>query len=189
MSTAGPALDELQILQRAHHVALRRFALARLMSWNSAAIRRTARHGLAVLTAMLRRIIFLLAREVVLPPLRLRERLPALPPSNRSRPVRHGLRLTETPRQPRNRKSNPAPIPDPPALSHALFLDRLTRLDAAWCARHRIARRLARKIKSGAKSLRPARISVRDYPRLAEGFARMLDHLDDRLCAKARAPP
>lgn len=189
MSGPGPTLDELQTLQRTHHVALRRFVLSRLTSWNSAAIRRTARHGLAVLTAMLRRIIFLLAREVRLPPLRPRERLPALPRSKTTLRSGRRFRITDAPRPPRHRQRNPSPVPDPPALSHALFLERLARLDAAWRARHRIARRLARHIKSGAKNLRPAHTSLRDYPRLPDGFARMLDHLDDRLQASARGPP
>ena len=142
MLPGAPSLADLWHLAARHHGALKGFVLARAALWSDPTIRRTARQGLAVLAAMLRRLLHLLAREIVLPPLRVRTALEPLDCPARSRKPSLGFRLTEAKRERFPRTSNPSPTPDTPELSHALFLERLAVLANVYRARHRIARRL-----------------------------------------------
>lgn len=183
MFPGAPSLADLWQPAARHHGALKGFVLARAALWSDPAIRRTARQGLAVLAAMLRRLLHLLAREVVLPPLRVRTAPEPLDsPVYASKPSL-GFRLTETVRERTPREPNPAPTPDTPALSHALFLDRLVVLANAYRARHRIARRLARRAQSRRAPLATAPLRAPQLHRLPEGFRAMLDFLDLWLAA------
>jgi hypothetical protein len=189
MIPPGPTLPELWRMAAQHHGALRRFAVREAAGWADPAIRRTARRGLALLTAMIRRLLHLLALDVLLPPLRPRSDLAAIAPLTPPRARRHRFRLTETPRERAPRYANPDPAPDTPELSHALFLERLAVLAAAWRARDRIARRLARRVQpaSAKPSLRPLPPALR--ARALPGLIAVHDYVEECLAARARAPP
>ena len=178
MFPGAPSLADLWHLAARHHCALKRFVLANLAVWSDPAIRRTARQGLAVLAAMLRRLLHLLAREVVLPPLRIRTAPEPLVYPARSRKPSLGFRLTETVRERTPRAPNPAPTPETPELSHALFLERLAVLANVYRARHRIARRLARRVQSRRAPLAATPLPSPQMQRLPEGFRAMLAFLD-----------
>jgi hypothetical protein len=190
MPSPGPSLDDLWSLAAQHHGALKRYVLARAESWADPAIRRTAHHGLAILTAMIRRLICLMALGVVLPPLRPRAHLAPIPRLTPPRKPRHHLRLTDTPRDRPRRTANPAPTPDTPDLSRTLLLERLAVLAAAYRARRRIARRIARRVQSASTPrLRAASLTPALRARIPEAAARLLDHIDTRIRLSARAPP
>ncbi len=172
-----------------HHGALRGYALRHAAGWADPGVRRTANNGLVLLTAMIRRLLHLLALDVLLPPLRPRSAPPPIPRLTPPRPRRRKLRLTDTPRERMPRGANPNPAPDTPELSHALFLERLAVLAGAWRARDRIARRLARRVQSAQtepvlRALPPA-LRARALP----GLLKVHDHIEDCLAQKARAPP
>jgi hypothetical protein len=189
MFPSGPTLPELCRMAAVHHGALRGFALREAAGWADPRVRRTARQGLALLTAMIRRLLHLLALEVLLPPLRPRGDLPPVPRLAPPRARRHRLRLTETPRERPPRYPNPNPEPETPELSHALFLERLAVLAGAWRARDRIARRLARRVQSARARpcLRPLPPALR--ARALPGLIDLHDYVDECLARKARAPP
>jgi hypothetical protein len=174
----APSLADLWHLAARHHGALKGFVLARAALWSDPAIRRTARQGLAVLAAMVRRLLHLLAREVVLPPLRVRTAPEPLARTIRCRTPRLGFRLTEAKRERFPRTPNPSPTPDTPELSHALFLERLAVLANVYRARHRIARRLARRVQLGRAPLAATPLPAPQLHRLPEGFRGMLEFLD-----------
>jgi hypothetical protein len=182
MTPAAPSLPDLFRLCAQHHGALTGFVRRRRADWADIRVRRTAREGLAVLAAMLRRLIWWLAREQILPPLRPREAAP--PPVSGSR-ARHmpAFRLCEAPRERRAHAPNPCPTPDTDELSHALVLQRLETLAAAWRARHRLARLLARRLtRSDSKpALRRPALHHSAHARLPDGFRDMLDYLDEAL--------
>jgi hypothetical protein len=178
MFPGAPSLADLWHLAARHHGALKGFVLARAALWSDPAIRRTARQGLAVLAAMLRRLLHLLAREIVLPPLRVRTAPEPLACPARSRKPSLGFRLTEAKRERFRRTSNPSPTPDTPELSHALFLERLGVLANVYRARHRIARRLARRVQLGRAPLAATPLPAPQLHRLPEGFRAMLEFLD-----------
>jgi len=178
MFPGAPSLADLWHLAARHHGALKGFVLARAALWSDPDIRRTARQGLAVLAAMLRRLLHLLAREVVLPPLRIRTAPEPLACRARFRKPSLGFRLTETVRERTSRAPNPAPTPDTPELSHALFLERLAVLANVYRARHRIARRLARRVQSRRAPLAATPLPSPQMQRLPEGFRAMLAFLD-----------
>jgi len=178
MFPGAPSLADLCHLAARHHGALKGFVLARAALWSDPDIRRTARQGLAVLAAMLRRLLHLLAREVVLPPLRIRTAPEPLACRARFRKPSLGFRLTETVRERTSRAPNPAPTPDTPELSHALFLERLAVLANVYRARHRIARRLARRVQSRRAPLAATPLPSPQMQHLPEGFRAMLAFLD-----------
>jgi hypothetical protein len=189
MFPGAPTLPELLRLHAQHHNTLKAFVLAKAMLWHDAAIRRTARQGLAVLAAMLRRLLHLMAREVALPPLRPQCELAPMPRLTppRARPPR--FRLIEGPRERPPRARNPAPMPDTPQLAHAIVLERLAVLASVWRRRHRIARRLARRVRGGLATLYTPALPVRDHARLPRGFADLLDFLDVWIEHPPRPPP
>ena len=190
MFTRTPTLAELWHLHAQHHTALKAFVLAKAAFWHEAGVRRTARHGLAVLASMLRRLLHLLALEVALPPLSPRTKLEPIPPLTRSRARRLRFRLTETTRERPRRTKNPHPAPDTAELAHALVLGRLALLAHVYRARHRIARRLARRVQSGRAPLAALPLPPVLYARVLAGFRIWLDYLDVRLLeARQRAPP
>jgi hypothetical protein len=107
-------LPELWRLAAQHHDALKGFVIARARDWHDRAIRRTALQGIAVLTAMIRRLLHLLALGVPLAPLRPRMALPVLPRAPSPRRL-YRFRLTETKRErPRRVQSARAPLKAPP---------------------------------------------------------------------------
>lgn len=177
-----PTLPELWRLAAQHHDALKGFVIARARDWHEAGVRRTARQGLAVLAAMIRRLLHLLALTVPLAPLRPRTALPVLP---RARGPRHlyRFRLIETKRERPRRAPNPDAQPDPQELSRALMLERLAAMAEAYRRRGAIARRLARRVKGARAPMRAPPVSAPLWPRLPAGFRNMLDHLDQRLAA------
>ena len=183
MFPGAPSLADLWHLAARHHGALKRFVLANFALWSDPAIRRTARQGIAVLAAMLRRLLHLLAREIVLPPLRIRTAPEPFACPARSRKPSLGFRLTEAKRERFPRTSNPSPTPDTPELSHALFLERLAVLANVYRARHRIARRLARRVQSRRTTLVATPLPAPQMQRLPEGFRAMLAFLDLWLAA------
>lgn len=183
MFPGAPSLADLWHLAARHHGALKGFVLANLALWSDAAIRRTARQGLAVLTSMLRRLLHLLAREVILPPFRARTAPEPFASPLHSRKPALGFRLTEAPRERAPRTPNPSPTPDTPELSHALFLERLAVLASVYRARHHIARRLARRVQSRRAPIAATPLPAPQMQRLPEGFRAMLEFLDDWLAA------
>lgn len=189
MIRSGPTLPELWRMAAQHHGALRRFALREAARWADPAIRRTARHGLALLTGMIRRLLLLLAFDVLLPPLRPRAGLAAIPRLTPPLARRHRLRLTETPRERWPAGANPCPSPDTPDLSHALFLERLAVLADAWRARHRIARRLARRVQSASGKPRLRALPPALRARALPGLLEVHDYVEACLAQRARAPP
>ena len=178
MFPGAPSLADLWHLAARHYGALKGFVLANFALWSDPAIRRTARQGIAVLAAMLRRLLHLLAREIVLPPLRVRTAPEPLASHGCARKPSLGFRLTETPRERTPRAPNPAPTSDTPELSHALFLERLAVLASVYRARHRIARRLARRVQSNRAPLAATPLPAPQMQRLPEGFRAMLEFLD-----------
>jgi hypothetical protein len=64
MFPGAPSLRLLLDMHRQHHVRLARFVRGPAARWGEAAFRRTVRQGLAVLTAMLRRLLHLMAMEI-----------------------------------------------------------------------------------------------------------------------------
>lgn len=189
MFPGAPTLDEFWRMHAQHHMTLKRFVVAHMLRWHDAAIRRTARQGLAVLTAMLRRLLHLMAREEVLAPLSVRSDLPPLerlaPPGQRH----PRFRLIEGPRERPRRGAGPGAVPDTPELAHALVLERLFVLAAVYRRRRAIARRLARRVQAGRATLYTPALPLRDYPRLPEGFTRLLDYLDYLIEREAKPPP
>ena len=178
MFPGAPSPADLWHLAARHHGALKGFVLANFALWSDPAIRRTARQGIAVLAAMLRRLLHLVAREVILPPLRVRTAPEPFASPARSRKPALGFRLTEVPRERTPRMPNPSPTPDTPELSYALFLERLAVLANVYRARHRIARRLARRVQSGRAPLAATPLPAPQMRRLPEGFRAMLEFLD-----------
>jgi hypothetical protein len=161
--------------------AVKGYALREAARWNEAAVRRLALGGLAAFAASLRRLIHLLAREEVLAPLRLRTDLPRAkggPPAARH----YRFRLHEEPPPRPKRRANPDRTEDTAGLSHAIFLSRMSNLAAAWRARRRIARRLARRWSASAARLkRPA--AGLYTARLPPPVRAYLAHLTARLTA------
>ncbi len=197
MRSASDVLCELFRLCAQQHGMLKAFLLANAGLWGDITVRRKARLGLAVVTSMLRRLIHLLAREQVLPPLRVRtapptplpvpetspSSLPPPPPSMccQSDAPRRRFRLIETPRTRPRAAPNPDAAPDSPALTHAIFMERLARLADAWRARHRIARRLARRVRGRAAPLRALCLPAQIHAHAPSGVTRFLDALQDWL--------
>lgn len=107
--------------------------------------------------AYLRRYLFALAREVVLPPLRQRPPSAAPAPQAASphrRPLHTPLALAERPPPPRPRGDRPLPLPCPP-VDWAIALRRTEGLLAVLRAPMPVARRLARRLSgAGAPPLR-----------------------------------
>ncbi len=153
---SAPSLPVLCEAAAQLFMAVKGYALREAARWHEAAVRRLALGGLAAFAASLRRLIHLLAREEVLAPLRERTDLPRAetgPPASR----RYRFRLHEEPPPRPKREASPLARPDPADFAHALFLSRLSNLSAAWRARRRIARRLARRwAASAARLKRPA---------------------------------
>lgn len=180
--SGAPTLTELWQMAAMHHRALRGFAAANAAHWAIAA-RRTAWQGLAVLAAMLRRLIHLMARDLPLPPPSVRhEDLPPLPAlAPRRRALR--FRLTESERTHPRRAPNPLRVPDTPAFDLARFLDRLAVLADVYRARARLARRLARRVQTGRAPLRTPPLPPRLRARVRPGLLEVLDHLSHRLDA------
>lgn len=178
----GPTLAELWRLAAQHHDALKGFVIAKANAWHDPAIRRTALQGLAVLAAMVRRLLHLLARTLPLAPLRPRTVLPPLPRARGPRRL-YRFRLIETKRERPRRAPNPGAVPDPPDLSRALLLERLAAIADAYRRRGAIARRLARRVQSGRAPLAFPPPPAPFWPRLPEGFRTMLAHLSERLAA------
>ena len=180
------ALPEIWRLTAQHHAALKGFAAMHGGNW-TLAIRRTAWLGLAVLAATLRRLIHLLAMDIVLAPIRARDDSAPLPPLAPEivAPRRPALRfrLIETPRARRPRAPNPDRVPDPPEFNHALFLDRLAVLAEVYRARARFARRLARRVQSRRAPLRRPPLPKRLYVRAPQAFTQLLANLDSLLAA------
>lgn len=190
MILPAPLLAQLTRLAAQKHDGLKGFVLANAALWQAAAVRRTAREGLAVLAAMLRRLLHLLAWEVVLAPLRERTAPLPLTPLALSRARRLRFRLIEPPRPRPRRTANPHAVPDTPQLAHALVLERLARLAAVYRARHQIARRLARRVQVGRAPLAPAPLPLALAARLHPGFLEVLDLFEASLgLARQRAPP
>ncbi len=180
--SGAPTLTELWQMAAMHHRALRGFAAAHVAHWNISA-RRTAWHGLAVLAAMLRRLIHLMARDVALPPPSVRDDdLPPLPTLAPRRPALR-FRLTESERPQSSRAANPDRVPDSPAFDHARFLDRLAVLAEVYRARARLARRLGRRAQTGRARLRTPPLPPRLRARVRPGLLEVLDHLGHRLAA------
>jgi hypothetical protein len=176
----GPTLPELWRLAAQHHDALKGFVIARARDWHDAAIRRTALQGIAVLAAMVRRLLHLLALGVPLAPLRPRMALPALPRAPSPRRL-YRFRLTERVRERPRRAPNPQAVPDPPELSRALLLERLAAIADAYRRRGAIARRLARRVRGRRAPLKAPPVAAPLWPRLPAGFRNMLEHLGQRL--------
>jgi hypothetical protein len=180
MFPGAPSLQTLLDLHRQHHVRLARFVRGGAARWGEAAFRRTARRGLAVLTAMLRRLLHLMAMALPLAPLRPRPAPPPpLPRVARARAYR--FRLHEQPPERFPRARGPDSVPDTDGFTAALFLSRLDNLAAVWRARHRIARRLARRVRASAQRLSRPALKGPAHARLPRGFAAMLDFLDGAL--------
>ncbi|MEQ9504901.1 MAG: hypothetical protein RLO80_01430 [Hyphomonas sp.] len=180
--SAGLSLRELWSFVVMHHGALKGFARRNSGGWTKD-VRRTAWTGLAVLASMIRRLIHLMAKDIVLAPVYPAEDGTPLPPlPGQSRP-RLSFRLTESPREHYRRHQNPDYVPDTPEFDHARFLERLFICAAAYRARERLARRLARRVQTGRAPLRALPLPARLYRRTAAGFTNMLDHLDARLAA------
>ena len=178
----GPTLPELWRLAAQHHDALKGFVIARARDWHDPAIRRTALQGIAVLTAMIRRLLHLLALSVPLAPLRPRMALPALTSARTPRRL-YRFRLIETKRERPRRAPNPDARPEPPELSRALFLERLAAIADAYRRRGAIARRLARRVQAARAPLKAPPVPAPLWPRLPAGFRNMLEHLGHRLAA------
>jgi hypothetical protein len=189
MLHGGPSLDELWRLAARHHGALKGFVLRMAARWTDPAIRRTANHGIAVLTAMIRRLLHLLALEVDLGPLAPRAALPPIARLAPPRARRHRLRLGDIPRDRCRRDRNPAAEPETPDFARARLLERLAVLADAYRARHRIARRLARRAQSAALRRRERALPPALHVRIASGFTDVLDYIDEAIASKARAPP
>lgn len=176
----APTLAELWRLAAQHHDALKGFVIAHALAWHDAAIRRTALQGVAVLAAMVRRLLHLLALGVPLAPLRPRMALPALPRAPSPRRL-YRFRLIEGVRERPRRAPNPQAVPEPPELSRALLMERLAAIADAWRRREAIARRLARRVQGRRAPLRTPPVPSPLWPRPPAGFRNMLDHLDCRL--------
>jgi hypothetical protein len=167
-------------LHRQHHVRLARFVRGGAARWGEAGFRRTARQGLAVLTAMLRRLLHLMAMALPVAPLRPRADPP--PPLPRVASARaYRFRLHEQPPERFPRARGPDSAPDTDGFTAALFLSRLDNLAAVWRARHRIARRLARRARASALRLSRPALKGPAHARLPRGFAAMLAFLDGAL--------
>jgi hypothetical protein len=180
MFPGAPSLRLLLDMHRQHHVRLARFVRGPAARWSEAAFRRTVRQGLAVLTAMLRRLLHLMAMALRLAPLRARPDLP--PPLPRVASARaYRFRLHEQPPERFRRARGPDSAPDTDGFTAALFLSRLDNLAAVWLARHRIARRLARRASGSAQRLSRPALKGPAHARLPRGFAAMLDFLDGAL--------
>jgi len=177
MFPGAPSLQLLLDLHRQHHVRLARFVRQPAARWGEAGFQRTARQGLTVLTAMLRRLLHLMAMALLLAPLRPRADPP--PPLPRVASVRaYRFRLHEQPPKRFPRARGPDADPDKNGFTAALFLSRLDTLAAVWRARHRIARRLARRARTSAERLSRPALKGPAHARLPRGFAAMLDFLD-----------
>lgn len=87
------------------------------------------------------------------------------------------FRLTEVTRSRNPRVPNPHRIPDTPEFDHARFLERLSVIAAAYRARMRLARRLARRVQTGRAPLRALPLPPRLYARTLRGFTLTLDQL------------
>ena len=180
MFPGAPYLQMLLDLHRQHHVRLARFVHGGAARWGEAGFRRTARQGIAVLNAMLRRLLHLMAMALPLAPLRPPADPP--PPLPRVASVRaYRFRLHEQPPERFPRARGPDSVPDTDGFTAALFLSRLDNLAAVWRARHRIARRLARRVRASAQRLSRPALKGPAHARLPRGFAAMLDFLDGTL--------
>lgn len=180
--TAQPSLPEFWSYVVLHHRALKGFALQHAAGWTKD-VRRTAWTGLAVLASMLRRLIQLMARDLPLAPLAPNEPGALRPPLPSPRRPRLRFRLTEVTRSRNPRVPNPHRIPDTPEFDHARFLERLSVIAAAYRARTRLARRLARRVQTGRAALRALPLPAPLYERAPRGFTRALDQLDHRLAS------
>lgn len=158
------------------------YALREAARWHEAAVRRLALGGLAAFAASLRRLIHLLAREEMLAPLRPHTDLPRTDPGPRAA-RRYRFRLHEAPPPRPKRLPNPERTEDTPELSHAIFLSRLSNLAAAWRARRRIARRLARRWAASAARLRRPAFGPHAAVRLPPPVLAYVTHLAARLTA------
>lgn len=162
--------------------AVKGYALREVARWQEAAVRRLALGGLAAFAASLRRLIHLLAREEVLAPLRERTDLsPAEPGQPAAR--RYRFRLHEAPPPRSKRQPNPNRTEDTAELSHAIFLSRMSNLAAAWRARRRIARRLARRWAASAARLKRPAFGPHAAARLPPPVLAYITYLDARLAA------
>jgi hypothetical protein len=168
-----------------HHGALCGFARAHQSLWTPE-IRRMALHALAFISAMLRRLIHLEAMEITVLPCPPRDPAARLSPLGASAPARPPLRfrLTETPRRRARSAAIGGRAPDSPDLSHALFLERLGRLASVYRARHRLARRLARRVRSGCAPLRRPALPARIHRRAPQVFIEQLAALDRRIATR-----
>ncbi len=156
MDLSGQPLDLLVRMYAGYHSLVLRAARADGPRWGEARVRRIALNSLALLEAMLRRLIFLLAAMVRLGPLRPRHP-PLLPAPRRPRGLaRYRFRLDEMPRERWASRRNPEGGADPPELMHALFMARLENLAAVYRARMKIARRAARRLAARHITGRPA---------------------------------
>ena len=140
-----------------------------------AAIAREARAQLAVVTALIRRYIHILAAELVLPPLR----APVAPADNPAAGVRRAsgylFPLIETP----SRASASSAGQDPPELQCALLMDAAGRLVSVLANPARHARRLARRFGTLlAPGLRAMPVPWHITRRLPPGLDRLLMRLD-----------
>ncbi|MFN3911503.1 hypothetical protein [Hyphomonas sp.] len=144
-----------------------------------AAIARDARAQLAVLTALVRRYIHILAAETPLPPLRT-----AAPPTDRKtsapaprRDRRALFQLLELPAAP----GRPGSGEDPPALQWALLIEAAARLAAVLADPAPHARRLARRF---GTLLVPG---LRELPVPWHVTRRLAPEVDTLLCAMDQA--
>jgi hypothetical protein len=179
---SAPSLPVLCEAAAQLFMAVKGYALREAARWREAAVRRLALGGLAAFAASLRRLIHLLAREEVLAPLRVRTDLPRSetgPPAAR----RYRFRLHEQPPPRPKRDANPHARPDPADFAHALFLSRLSNLAAAWRARRRIARRLARRWAASAARLKRPAFTPHVAARLPPPVLAYVTHLEARLTA------
>ncbi len=183
--SAGLSLRELWSYVVMHHGALKGFARRKAGGWTKD-VRRTAWTGLAVLSSMIRRLIHLMAKDILLAPIFPPEAgapLAPMPPlESRARP-RIPFRLSETARDYYRRERNPDCEPETPDFNLERFLDRLSACAAAYRARERLARRIARRVQTGRTALRALPLPPRLYMRTAAGFTNVLDYIDARLAA------
>lgn len=183
--SAGLSLRELWSYVVMHHGALKGFARRKANGWTKD-VRRTAWTGLAVLASMIRRLIHLMAKDIPLAPIFPQEApspLPPMPPLAPQGRPRIPFRLSETARDPYRRGQNPNHVPETPDFNLERFLDRLSACAAAYRARERLARRIARRVQTGRAALRALPLPPRLYIRTAAGFTNILDHIDARLAA------
>jgi len=131
---------------------------------------------------MIRRLIRLMAMEIVLAPLFPRDMSDPLRPLAPG-PGRPSLSfsLTETVREPCRRHPNPDRVPDTPQFNRAFFLDRLAVLADVYRARARLARRLARRVQTGRARLNALPLPKRLYDRTLPAFKKLLDFLGELL--------